>query len=146
VLLYAGDQSDVLSSISFSVVCLVCRGYAFHTPLLSPYEAEVALQQTVWASPYPMDYYAEQGGRWSNYHPDNKQTNATAGSSRAGAGAGATKGVNPIRARKEARAAAAAAAAAAATTAAGAPADGAAAPAAPKAKVEIAYAAEEPVA
>jgi hypothetical protein len=138
-------RSDVLSSLSFSAVCLVCRGYAFHTPLLSPYEAEVALQQTVWASPYPMDYYAEQGGRWSNYHPDNKQTTHVA-SSRAGAGAGATKGVNPIRARKEARAAAAAAAAAAATTAAGTPADGAAAPAAPKAKVEIAYAAEEPAA
>lgn len=29
-------------------------GYAFNKPLLSPYEANVALQQTTWQTPYPM--------------------------------------------------------------------------------------------
>ena len=97
------------------MLCVACcRGYAFSTPLLSSYEAEVALNQVAWQSVYPMDYYADAGGRWSNYHKDNKQSVA----------ASSSKGVNPIKARKEARAAAATAAAA-------------------KAKMEIAYAPEE---
>lgn len=42
-------------------------GYAFDRPLLSPYEAEVALGAAHWAPVYPMDYYAKAGGPWSNY-------------------------------------------------------------------------------
>jgi len=77
----------------------ICRGYAFHTPLLSSYEAEVALEQVEWQAVYPMDYYSSEGGKWSNYNSTNKQS----------AGHAAKASVNPIRARKEARAAAAAA-------------------------------------
>lgn len=94
-------------------------GYAFHTPLLSSYEAEVALGESTWLDVYPMDYYSDAGGKWSNYAAGNKQKVETKG----------VKGVNPIKARKEARLAAAAAAQAA--QAAGTP------------KVEIAYASEE---
>jgi len=59
-------------------------GEDFHRPVLTPYEAEVALETASpwWLasgaapgeenSPYPMDYYARDGGSWSSsYH---KQT------------------------------------------------------------------------
>jgi hypothetical protein len=101
------------------VICLLLypcafRGYAFYTPLLSSYEAEVALGESSWMDVYPMDYYADAGGKWSNYHAGNKQQVHT----------NSKTSINPIRARKEAKAAAAAAAAA-------------------MPKVEIAYATEE---
>lgn len=38
------------------------RGYAFSKPLLSPYEAEVALGSAKWQQVYPMDYYAATAG------------------------------------------------------------------------------------
>lgn len=43
-------------------------GSAFKVPLLNPYEAEVAFGTQEWSSVYPMDYYAKNGGRWSNYY------------------------------------------------------------------------------
>jgi hypothetical protein len=103
-------------------------GYAFSTPLLSSYEAEVALGTSAWLEVYPMDYYSDAGGKWSNYALGNKQTVPGAGGAKGGPH-GATKGVNPIKARKEARLAAAKAAQEA--QAAGVP------------KVEIAYDAKE---
>ena len=42
-------------------------GYAFDKPLLSPYEAEVALNATDWRDVYPMDYYSKGSGSWTNY-------------------------------------------------------------------------------
>lgn len=42
-------------------------GYAFQTPLLSPYEFHVALNDVQWRDIYPMDYYSEDGGAWTNY-------------------------------------------------------------------------------
>ena len=42
-------------------------GYAFARPLLTPYEAMVALGHTEWRDVYPMDYYASDGGDWTNY-------------------------------------------------------------------------------
>mmetsp|Transcript_15006 Transcript_15006/g.22704 ORF Transcript_15006/g.22704 Transcript_15006/m.22704 type:complete len:124 (+) Transcript_15006:20-391(+) len=45
-------------------------GHAFKKPLLSPYEAEVALELTQWRAVYPMDFYSKDGGPWSNYHPE----------------------------------------------------------------------------
>jgi 2-(3-amino-3-carboxypropyl)histidine synthase len=45
-------------------------GYAFKRPLLSPYEAEVALQKTEWRDLYPMDYYSKGSGSWTNYHQE----------------------------------------------------------------------------
>ncbi|XP_036392814.1 2-(3-amino-3-carboxypropyl)histidine synthase subunit 1 [Megalops cyprinoides] len=48
-------------------------GTAFSKPLLSPYEAAVALQQVEWQEVYPMDFYANQSlGPWTTNHPDNK--------------------------------------------------------------------------
>ncbi|KAG5518649.1 hypothetical protein PMAC_002618 [Pneumocystis sp. 'macacae'] len=44
-------------------------GYAFSTPLLSPYEAFVALDGIEWKDPYPMDYYATRSlGPWTPNH------------------------------------------------------------------------------
>jgi 2-(3-amino-3-carboxypropyl)histidine synthase len=43
-------------------------GTAFHVPLLSPYEAEVALGAQEWKPVYPMDFYSKEGGPWSNYY------------------------------------------------------------------------------
>lgn len=40
-------------------------GYAFDKPLLSPYEAMVALGEAEWQSEYPMDFYSAEGGPWS---------------------------------------------------------------------------------
>eukprot|EP00040_Diaphanoeca_grandis_P018968 m.99851 g.99851 ORF g.99851 m.99851 type:complete len:434 (+) comp27196_c0_seq2:186-1487(+) len=45
-------------------------GYAFPKPLLSPYEASVALKMTQWQNPYPMDFYAHSSGPWApNFKP-----------------------------------------------------------------------------
>ncbi|EQC40425.1 hypothetical protein SDRG_02321 [Saprolegnia diclina VS20] len=43
-------------------------GYAFNKPLLSPYEAEVCLNETPWQEAYPMDFYAKGSGKWTNYY------------------------------------------------------------------------------
>lgn len=48
-------------------------GHQFPLPLLNTYEAEVALGQIEWLPAYPMDYYAERGGDWSNYAEKRKQ-------------------------------------------------------------------------
>jgi 2-(3-amino-3-carboxypropyl)histidine synthase len=45
-------------------------GYAFKKPLLNTYEAEVALKGIEWQPIYPMDYYAKEGGKWSNYYKE----------------------------------------------------------------------------
>lgn len=42
-------------------------GYAFPKPLLSPYEAEVAMGSTEWRETYPMDHYSKAGGKWAVY-------------------------------------------------------------------------------
>jgi len=49
-------------------------GYAFSKPLLNPYEAEVALQSTVWLPVYPMDFYSKEGGSWTVYHKHRSQS------------------------------------------------------------------------
>ncbi|XP_066492288.1 2-(3-amino-3-carboxypropyl)histidine synthase subunit 1 isoform X2 [Tiliqua scincoides] len=44
-------------------------GEAFSRPLLTPYEAAVALQQVKWQETYPMDFYASQSlGPWTVNH------------------------------------------------------------------------------
>jgi len=45
-------------------------GHAFKKPLLSSYEAEVALGLAQWKPVYPMDFYSTHGGPWSNYHKE----------------------------------------------------------------------------
>ncbi|KAK7883116.1 hypothetical protein WMY93_029290 [Mugilogobius chulae] len=48
-------------------------GTAFKKPLLSPYEAAVALQEVSWKEVYPMDFYSNQScGPWTPNHPDNR--------------------------------------------------------------------------
>ncbi|XP_035241594.1 2-(3-amino-3-carboxypropyl)histidine synthase subunit 1 [Anguilla anguilla] len=48
-------------------------GLAFSKPLLSPYEAAVALRQVEWQEVYPMDYYGNQSlGPWTVNHRDNQ--------------------------------------------------------------------------
>ncbi|XP_068173683.1 2-(3-amino-3-carboxypropyl)histidine synthase subunit 1 [Antennarius striatus] len=48
-------------------------GTAFSKPLLSPYEAAVALQEADWKEVYPMDFYSNQSlGPWAPNHPDNQ--------------------------------------------------------------------------
>jgi len=48
-------------------------GYAFSSPLLSPYEAAVALDPSLWQSVYPMDFYSNNSlGPWTNNHEDNR--------------------------------------------------------------------------
>jgi 2-(3-amino-3-carboxypropyl)histidine synthase len=39
-----------------------------NVPLLTPYEAYVAIQETPWQEVYPMDYYQRGSGPWTNYH------------------------------------------------------------------------------
>lgn len=45
------------------------QGYG-KRPLLNPYEAFVALGKTEWREQYPMDFYAKDGGEWTNYYKD----------------------------------------------------------------------------
>ena len=40
---------------------------ADHQPVLTPYELEVMLKTTDWKDVYPMDYYSNEGGSWTNY-------------------------------------------------------------------------------
>lgn len=41
-------------------------------PLLTPYEAFVALGETQWREQYPMDFYAKGSGPWTNYYKSDK--------------------------------------------------------------------------
>lgn len=53
-------------------------GTAFSKPLLSPYEAAVALQEVGWKELYPMDFYSNQSlGPWAPNHPKNQPTRPT---------------------------------------------------------------------
>lgn len=53
-------------------------GEAFPVPLLTPYEAEVALGATAWRERYPMDYYSRGSGPWTNYYKEPKPVAAPA--------------------------------------------------------------------
>ncbi|KAM9967723.1 hypothetical protein ACTFIW_001808 [Dictyostelium discoideum] len=60
--------SDIESWIQIACPRLsIDWGYAFTTPLLNPYEAEVCLGGINWQSVYPMDFYSKEGGKWTNY-------------------------------------------------------------------------------
>jgi 2-(3-amino-3-carboxypropyl)histidine synthase len=47
-------------------------GHHFNVPVLSPYELNVALKESLFLSIYPMDYYSNDGGPWSNYNSETK--------------------------------------------------------------------------
>lgn len=42
-------------------------GSEFRKPILNPYEAYVVFNNEEYRKVYPMDYYANDGGKWSNY-------------------------------------------------------------------------------
>jgi len=46
-------------------------GDAYAKPLLTPYEAHVAFGDVSYKDVYPMDYYSNRGGPWSNYGAHN---------------------------------------------------------------------------
>lgn len=47
-------------------------GYAFPKPLLTPYEASIALGKVSWQEVYPMDFYANESlGPWTPNHGKN---------------------------------------------------------------------------
>jgi len=46
-------------------------GAAFGAPLLTPYEAHIAFGDQAYQEVYPMDYYSNRGGPWSNYGTHN---------------------------------------------------------------------------
>lgn len=48
-------------------------GAAFDVPLLSPYEAHVALDAAEWREQYPMDFYAKGSGEWTNYYQSEEE-------------------------------------------------------------------------
>ena len=48
-------------------------GHFFTKPVLSPYEMEVCLGNTEWKETYPMDFYSQGSGEWTNYHEKNKE-------------------------------------------------------------------------
>jgi 2-(3-amino-3-carboxypropyl)histidine synthase len=54
-------------------------GYAFEKPLLTPYEAEVALRATEWRQIYPMDFYSADGGEWTVKYGEKKSTSTSNG-------------------------------------------------------------------
>lgn len=91
-------------------------GAAFSKPLLTPYEAEVALGSVAWKPVYPMDFYSRGSGSWTNYH--NPARDAPDGSGPLAGAAGGAEG----RRRVRGGAAAAKAAPAAAVAVASAPA------------------------
>jgi 2-(3-amino-3-carboxypropyl)histidine synthase len=47
-------------------------GTAFSKPLLTPYEAFVALGEAEWKSVYPQDFYKKDSGPWTNYFEEGK--------------------------------------------------------------------------
>lgn len=47
-------------------------GHFFTRPVLSPYELNVALGEENFHETYPMDFYKENSGKWSNYNQDNR--------------------------------------------------------------------------
>jgi len=46
-------------------------GESYAAPLLTPYEAHVAFGDVAYRDVYPMDYYSNKGGPWSNYGTHN---------------------------------------------------------------------------
>ncbi|KAF7244236.1 2-(3-amino-3-carboxypropyl)histidine synthase subunit 1, partial [Varanus komodoensis] len=53
-------------------------GEAFDKPLLTPYEAAVALKQVAWQETYPMDFYAGQSlGPWTVNHGSHRPRRAS---------------------------------------------------------------------
>lgn len=42
-------------------------------PVLSPYELFVSMEEYSWQEEYPMDFYSQTGGPWSNHYQENRE-------------------------------------------------------------------------
>lgn len=51
-------------------------GHECKKPLLNPYEAFTCMNEIEWQQVYPMDYYSDAGGKWSNYFKRNEEARA----------------------------------------------------------------------
>mmetsp|Transcript_13246 Transcript_13246/g.20693 ORF Transcript_13246/g.20693 Transcript_13246/m.20693 type:complete len:150 (+) Transcript_13246:837-1286(+) len=51
-------------------------GHFNKKPLLNPYEAFTCMEEIEWQSVYPMDFYSDKGGPWTNYYRKNKEAEA----------------------------------------------------------------------
>lgn len=64
-------------------------GHFYTKPLLSTYEAFALLKEATFPKPgntqerYPMDYYSDAGGQWSNYWKRNQELQAKKGTKEA---------------------------------------------------------------
>lgn len=69
-----GDKVDAWVQVACPRLSVDWGHYLSHDnrPVLTPYELSVALEETEWQEVYPMDFYSQEGGPWSNYHPENK--------------------------------------------------------------------------
>lgn len=83
-------------------------GYAFDVPLLNSYEAEVALKSSPWLEVYPMDYYRQEGGEWTNYSHrrrlnDSKKKQAPISAAAAGSVASVQTNTQPVHKSSKAK-------------------------------------------
>ena len=74
--------NSVFTTPNLEFVCFVRLsidwGLAFHAPILSPYEAAVALEEVAWQEEhYPMDFYSNNSlGPWTPNHKPTPCTNS----------------------------------------------------------------------
>jgi len=61
------DEIDIWIQIACPRIS-IDWGTFFKKPLISPYEFFVAIKKCEWKENYPMDYYSNQGGEWTNYY------------------------------------------------------------------------------
>jgi len=61
------DEVDIWVQIACPRIS-IDWGTFFTKPLITPYEFFVAMKKTEWKEVYPMDYYSNNGGEWTNYH------------------------------------------------------------------------------
>lgn len=74
-LLFANSDTHIYMSRWIQIACPRLStdwGYAFPKPLLTPYEASIALGKAEWHDIYPMDFYANESlGPWTPNHGRN---------------------------------------------------------------------------
>ncbi|CAD8132803.1 unnamed protein product [Paramecium octaurelia] len=71
------EQLNQLNEVDFFIQIACPRlsidwGVQFVKPLLTPYETYVMLGEVEWKQIYPMDYYSNNGGAWTNYYHKQK--------------------------------------------------------------------------
>ena len=67
-----GDKVDAWVQVACPRLSVDWGHHLARKPVLNPYELHVCLEETKWKEVYPMDYYSQAGGPWSNYHEETK--------------------------------------------------------------------------